>query len=284
MEAIRKFGEIPFWNPFNYSGNYHAGLSETGVFYPLNLIFFLLPQPIAWSVMLLIEPFLIGLGMYLFLKMMLVNRASSAFGATVLATSALVIVRMVEGENVGQTLLWMPYILWAIESYFQSERLRWPFLLSIFLVCSFTAGWFQYTAYAAGLGIVFMLYRFIRLQQKENKHIRLWPILIPFIIFPLLALDHVIPAIQAFADSPRGLQTDPKLLIWNLAPMMHLITLVFPDFWEIRRRLIISVNCLTRSHWLPSELCQCCLRFSEYDNGKSGMRRDFSFRYWQFPD
>src|SRR3989344_8306585 len=55
IEMLQK-AEIPFWNPYNFSGNTHLALSETAVFYPLSLIFFFLPQLMALSILIFIQP------------------------------------------------------------------------------------------------------------------------------------------------------------------------------------------------------------------------------------
>ena len=90
--SLLKNGEIPFWNPYSFSGNYHLGLSETAVFYPLNFLFLLFSQIDVWTFLILIEPIIIGLGMYLFLKRIVRDERSAVLGALAFAFSGIVIV------------------------------------------------------------------------------------------------------------------------------------------------------------------------------------------------
>lgn len=220
--ALQIFHEIPLWNPFSFSGNHHAGLSETAVFYPLNLLFFILPQISAWTILMLLEPIILSIGMYLFLQKILKDPVASLFGAMVFSGSSIGIVRMIEGISVGHSLIWLPYILWCVESFAQQRRLRYVIFLILALVWSLTAGWFQYTFYITVVGILYAIYR-------ENK--LLTPILLPFILYPFFALFHLVPSLAAFLESPRGGGVDVGHLILHLAPIQHLVTLLFPDLW-----------------------------------------------------
>jgi len=63
-----KIGEWPLWNPYNFSGSVHLASYQTAVFYPLNIFYFVLPQVDTWSLLVILQPVLSGLFMYLFLK------------------------------------------------------------------------------------------------------------------------------------------------------------------------------------------------------------------------
>src|SRR5260221_7687183 len=52
IQELQK-GSIPFWNPYNFSGNNHLGDFQSGVFYPFNILFFLMPFPIAWAILII---------------------------------------------------------------------------------------------------------------------------------------------------------------------------------------------------------------------------------------
>lgn len=117
-----------------FSGNYHLGLSETAVFYPLNFLFLLLPQVDTWVVLIIIEPIIAGVGMYLFLKRVVLRNKSAVFGALAFAFSGIVIVRSVEGLSVGHALIWTPYVFWGIESFFQTKKIRF-LLVMLFSLC-----------------------------------------------------------------------------------------------------------------------------------------------------
>ena len=55
-EEIKK-GNIPLWNPYNFSGNPHLANIQAFIFYPLNFIFLVLPLQEAWSFLIFLQFF-----------------------------------------------------------------------------------------------------------------------------------------------------------------------------------------------------------------------------------
>lgn len=221
--------EIPFWNPYSFSGNYHLGLSETAVFYPLNVLFLFFSQIDVWTFLIIIEPIISGLGMYLFLKRIVLNQKSAFVGALAFAFSGIVIVRAVEGLSVGHTLIWMPYVFWGIESFFQTKKIRFLWLTLSSLFFSLLAGWFQFTFYIFILTLIYALFKlyFCSKNQKKTKYL----ILVPFLILPLITLFHTLPAMQALLESPRSALEGRLFSHLHLMPFTHIFTLISPDFW-----------------------------------------------------
>lgn len=227
--SLLKIGEIPFWNPYSFTGNYHVGLSETAVFYPLNLIFLIFPQIDAWVFLILIEPIIAGVGMFLFLQKIAVYKKSAVLGALSFAFSGIVLIRSVEGLSVGHTLIWMPYIFWGIESFFQTKKIRFFYVIILPLTLSLLAGWLQYTFY---IFVFSFAYSFFKLRfDSKNKIKFLYAICIPFLLLPFLTFFHTISAFQALLDSPRADLSGRVFTYKNLMPIVHIITLVVPDFW-----------------------------------------------------
>ncbi|MBI2621276.1 MAG: YfhO family protein [Candidatus Levybacteria bacterium] len=233
--SVLKNGEIPFWNPYSFSGNYHLGLSETAVFYPLNFLFFLpagrqgvFPQIDVWTFLILIEFIIAGAGMYLFLKRIVRYEKSAVFGALAFAFSGIVIVRSIEGLSVGHSLIWMPYVFWGIESFFQTKKIRFLWLILVFLSFSLLAGWFQYTFY---IFVFSLVYSVIKLYWIKDRTKFYFLILTPFLILPLISLFHTTAAFQTLLESPRSALEGGVFSFTHLMPILHTFTLIFPDFW-----------------------------------------------------
>ena len=228
--SVLKNWEIPFWNPYSFSGNYHLGLSETAVFYPLNLLFAILPQIDAWVFLVIIEIPIAGIGMYFFLKKLVLSEKSAILGALAFALSGIVIVRSVEGLSVGHTLIWMPYVFWGIEAFLQTKKTKFLWLILFSLSLSLLAGWFQYTFY---IFILAFIYASLKLYfYSKNYYLKInYLILIPFLILPLITFFHTIPAFQALLESPRSALEGRVFSSQHLMPITHIFTLIIPDFW-----------------------------------------------------
>lgn len=228
IEMLKK-AVIPFWNPYNFSGNTHLALSETGVFYPLSLIFFFLPQLMAWSILIFIQPIIASIGTYLYLNLIIKNKKSSLFGALVFGFSGVVIVRMVEGLSVGHTLIWLPFVFFGIEGFIQTNKIRYLIILLLSLVFSLLSGWFQFTFYVYFFSLIYALaHVFNKNISKIEKNKLL--VFVPFVLLPLITLYQIVPAIQMLYNSPRSLSTYESLRL-HLMPLQHLFTFIFPDLW-----------------------------------------------------
>ena len=220
--------QIPAWDPYSYAGTFHLARSETAVFYPLNLLFLMLPQNLSWIILVLIQPVIAGLGMYLYLISVIKDQKASILGSLTFGFSSIVIVRSIEGLSVGHSLIWLPYVLWGTERYFQSLKIRYLALQTSALVLSLLAGWFQYTFYIFALGSVYSLYKIASLHNFKNKETYLS--ILPFLLAPLLSLFHLIPSIEAYFLSPRGAQSLGTAAS-HLMPLSHLFTLLTPDLF-----------------------------------------------------
>ena len=58
---IEKNWELPIWNPYNFSGTPLLANFQSAVFYPLNILFFILPFSFSWSLFILLAPILAGI-------------------------------------------------------------------------------------------------------------------------------------------------------------------------------------------------------------------------------
>lgn len=223
MKAIQTYKEIPFWNPLSFAGNDHAGLSETAVFYPLNLLFFFVPQILGFDLLILLEPLIAACGMMAFLLCLVKQPKAAVVGSVSFAFSSLLMVRAVEGLSVGHSLIWLPWVFWSIVSFDRTGKLRYLFVLTASLLCSLTAGWFQYTFLVGMFGLAYAIW-LARISKR-------WGSLIPFFILPLITLFHTIPVVAAFFQSPRGLSENHVAQLVSLLPLRHLIAVLFVDYW-----------------------------------------------------
>lgn len=63
-----KSGRFPSWNPHQFGGAPMSANSQSALFFPLNLIYLILPFHIAWTVLAISQPLLATVGMFLLIK------------------------------------------------------------------------------------------------------------------------------------------------------------------------------------------------------------------------
>lgn len=223
--------QLPLWNPYNFTGTPLLANIQSGVFYPLNFLFLILPFATGWSLLILSQTLLIMLFMYLYLRNLRLSEVSAIFGALVFSFSGFV-VAWYEWGTIVHTLLWLPLILLAIDKIFVSQNkkhLLWIIIL-IFAYCSsFFAGHIQVFFYLFIYSVTYFV--FILYQHKGfslNKLLYYSSILIAFL---LIASILWFPFLQLTSYSARDLDIRSWLDAGWFIPWQHLIQFIAPDFF-----------------------------------------------------
>lgn len=211
-----KSGAIPLWNPYSFSGTPHGANYQSAIFSPLNVLFFFLPFLDAWSVMVLLQPFFAGLGLYFLLRSRARSQIGSLIGAVGFMFCGFMSTWMAYG-TLGWAIAALPWALWAIET-------KRNILLALSIAFSFLSGHFQISLYMVFTVIAYILY--VR---------RLSSLFFVFLGI-LFAAPQLLLTFLAYLDSNRGVSIGKIEVI----PWRYLITIVFPDFFG---------NPVTRNDW-----------------------------------
>lgn len=226
-----KNGQIPFWNPYEFAGNVSLANSQTATFYPPFLLFLFLPLSTAWSWLSFSIPIIASVGMLLFLREIVKDNLSSTFGAVVFAFSSAIITRSEDGLVAGHSIIWLPWVLFGIELFYRRRKTIGCVIITLSLIFSMLAGWFQFTFYVFITSALYAIYRsFCNKETSRLKQI----LIISLIFFFSIGLTsfHWLPAIEALRFSPRGVLGVPsEFAKEHLMPIAHLITLVIPNFF-----------------------------------------------------
>src|SRR5438045_8620004 len=102
-------GEIPLWNPLNASGIPYVAQWNTMVFYPLSLIYLLLPLPWSLGWFCLFHLFLAGLGMYYLASRWTNDRLAASVAGIVFAFNGLTVAFLIWSNNLA-ALGWLPWV------------------------------------------------------------------------------------------------------------------------------------------------------------------------------
>ena len=233
-----KKGEFPLWNPYNFSGNPHLASLQAGSFYPLNIIFFILPFISAWSIHIIIQPILAGIFTFLLLRELRLSIKSALFGSITFAFSSYLVVWMEYG-NIVHSILWLPLSMWLCLKNLQKTSVVYSFALILALTFSFLAGYIQTTFYLFIFLFAFVVLG-IAVQHRKHWFTKLL-IFIPLFVLPiLLSAVQLLPMIELFFNSARS-SYETSSFIKLLIPQFHLATLFAPDFFG---------NPATRNYWI----------------------------------
>lgn len=151
--ALRQ-GVIPFWNPFNGSGEPWMANPQTGLLYPPALLFLTLPFALAYQLFLALHVALLGCGTYL-----LARRWTPAPPALLAAFAAMLCgptLSLLDVNNGLATLAWLPFVV-AAALQIRNGRLTWA-VGSVLLTLAFLGGE-PYFAFLGGVAYALILLR-----------------------------------------------------------------------------------------------------------------------------
>lgn len=235
-----KKGSLPFWNPYNFSGNPQIANFQTGFFYPLNIIYLILPFNYAWTIIIMLEPLLAAIFMYLFLfKGLSLNKFASFIGGIAFGFSSYMTV-WIEYGNIGSTILWLPLaLLFTKRLYEKLTAVNFASLVTI-LFLSVLAGYIQGVFYIYTICFLYFTFLLLFGKTKSAGFKKIFVFLISLVFPILLTLFQLLPTLGLFLESTRGaysLTQISKLL----SPLEYWITVLVPDFFG---------NPATRNYWI----------------------------------
>jgi hypothetical protein len=226
-----KLGHVPLWNPYSFSGTPHAANYQSAVFSPFNLLFFVMPMEHAWSWLILLQPLLAGICMYIYLRQLRISSMASLVGSFSFMFCGFLVVWMAYG-TLGYAALWLPLALFAVARYLNHGSWWAPPILALSLAFSLFSGHFQISLYVllVVLGYLLVLGMHARLMSR-------FAVLFLFYLGGvLLALPQIWPTMMTYQNALRSdLYTKGEVIPWQ-----YFITIFAPDFYG---------NPVTRNDW-----------------------------------
>ena len=218
-----KQGSLPLWNPYNFSGAPLLGNIQSAIFYPFNIVYFLLPQIFAWSFLIFLQLFLAGFFTFLYARKIGLSRIASGFSAISFAFSSFMTVWL-EYNTIGQVVLWLPLILLSIENFIdkQTNQLSiWPPIFVFSLAASLFGGHIQIFVYLFVFSFIYSLFR-------GGKS------LFFFILFLLplgLGAVQLLPSLELIGQAARSSHTYSDIIHKILIQPWQLAMMFVPDFF-----------------------------------------------------
>ncbi|HHY54374.1 MAG TPA: oligosaccharide flippase family protein [Chloroflexi bacterium] len=116
-------GELPLWNPKILTGIPFLAAGQASTFYPLNVLFYLLPLDVAYGWFTALQVAIAGATMYLFGRVLRLRVLAALFGAVVYMFSGFLIVSVVFTMFLAATP-WLPLLLAVIEVIVRKQEAK----------------------------------------------------------------------------------------------------------------------------------------------------------------
>jgi hypothetical protein len=202
-----KQGIFPLWNPYNFSGSPLLANYQSQVFYPFTFLYFLIPQISAWTIMVILQPILGSVFLYLFATEIGLTSGAALLAAFLFNFSAFANVWM-EFTTVWHTILWLPLLLTIIERGVKQKRLSLfqQILFVTGLVCAITGGHpqdFLNSFIFLGLYTLIRIFTMRDWTKTDKWSFVLHPILWIFVAPFFIAAAQLLPTIELFRNSAR---------------------------------------------------------------------------------
>lgn len=223
-------GSLPVWNPYSFSGTPLLANFQSGVYYPLNILFFILPFDIAWTILVIVQPLLGSMLIYFYLRKMMVSGAPALLAGISFAYGGFSIAWL-EWNTIVQTAMWLPLIMLAKEFLLNKITWKWSLVLIFAELSMFFAGHLQVYFYAFVISNIYLIVRLIQLKKNKNLLREYLPFLIIGLVFLVVSAIQWIPSLQLIFNSARDGDQSGYLKDGWFIPWQNLIMFIAPDFF-----------------------------------------------------
>src|SRR3990167_5370473 len=214
--------QIPFWNPYSFSGVPLLANYQSSPFSVTNIFYFFVNFENAWSFAVLTQPLLAGIFMYLFIRSLKLKTFSAVLAAISFMFCGFITVWM-SYTTLSLAISFLPLSLFAIEKYQANKQYRFLVLLSLTFPLSFFSGHFQISIYFALFVFAYIIFKLV---ENGNKYDFVNYLSFSFLGI-LLASPQIIPSIELYQESFRS-SIFQKI---NAVAWKHLPTIISPDFY-----------------------------------------------------
>lgn len=228
---IVKTGNVPLWNPYNFSGSPLLANTQSSAFYPLNILYLLFPLPVAWTFLVILQTLLASFFTYCYCRSIRIS-IISALTASIAFSFSLFMSVFLEYNTIGHVLLWLPLGLFSIEMFYQKRSALSVFLYALSIFCTMTGGHLQ-IAFISYMFLLFYGYARI-LYSKSIKAPRIM-LLVVFSIVSLLSLGttfiQLIPTAELVRLSARSSHSYETFINTLLIQPKQLLMAISPDMF-----------------------------------------------------
>lgn len=224
-----KSGNFPLWNPYNFSGAPLLANNQSAVFYPPNILYFLLGQQLGWVLLVVFQPLFASIFMYLFCRQIKISIFGALSSSIAFAYSLFMSV-FIEYNSFFQVILWLPLILYAFEKFIIRNSFLYALLFAASVGCVLLGGQLQLSALVLGFTIIYIFFRLLSFKSGKKIHCA---ILFTCLLVLGLGISGVqlLPTFELIQLSARVPQSYEFLLNILLIQPYQLVLFLIPDLF-----------------------------------------------------
>ncbi len=235
--------QIPLWNPYLFSGLPFLAAGQHSALYPLSVIFYALPLAKAYGWFTAMQLALAGLSMYIYARVLRLNRFGSLLAGITYMFSAFFVVSVVFTMVIAAAA-WLPLLLAVIETIIRKQEQKGPVSYSpipyviagaVVLGIQVLAGHVEITYYVFMVAGFYTLWRLFALWRSQNvigPALRLGGWLLVMVVLGIgLGAVQFIPLYEVAQNNFRFGSVGYREVIGWAYPWRQFITFLIPDFY-----------------------------------------------------
>lgn len=203
-ESVRTYKSLPLWNPYIFSGSPFLGNPTSGMFYPLNMIFLILPNHLAFTYMFIIDTFLIGLFTYFYTRAINIDKFGSVISSITIMFSGPIITSIYPGhiQNIN-TFIWFPLALYFLELLISKRKNIYIIFLSITISLMFLSGFVQLAVFEIISLFIYFLIRALGVHNAKQYLILSCQLIFSLFVGILISAVQLLPSFEFSQLSER---------------------------------------------------------------------------------
>lgn len=224
-EQVRA-GHLPLWNPYIFCGFPLMASLQVGFFYPLSIIYYLLPFNLAFNYYMISHYFLAACFMYALLRHYQLSRSAAYFGGIVFAFSGYLL--SVSNMNTSlSSVIWLPLILIFYDKLInKTGSYSREFIILCFLFALMFLGGEPTIFYVT---IWFLIFYALIFSVKRMQSLGMLFLMV-LISLGIIAVQ-LIPFIELIKLSDRVVRTQYELVSFSSFPPREILNFIFPYFF-----------------------------------------------------
>ncbi|MCJ7596553.1 MAG: YfhO family protein [Desulfobacterales bacterium] len=234
FDELRLHHSIPYWNPYIFGGMPFWAHFESTIFYPLGLLFWLIPPDKAYGYTMFVHFVLAGVFMYLLARSLGLGRAGGIIAGTVFTCNGFIMALLYLGHMCPiQSYIWLPAVILLLNRALRSSRPYMAASVAGFLWgLQILAGAPQDAFYTFLASLLFFLCQANLFSKRPRESARL--LAVPFIIFLVgagISAIQVLPALEFVNESVRTGLDSYEMVTRGSYPPQGIITTLIPHLF-----------------------------------------------------
>ncbi|MBI4167433.1 MAG: YfhO family protein [Candidatus Aenigmarchaeota archaeon] len=231
---------LPLWDINVYSGTVYLAIPNQSMFFPLNILYLLMPVQRAIGYNIILDIFLAGIFCYALTRSLGLRRLPSTASAITYMFSG-TMVSQVFGGNITQinAIVWLPLLLTFMELSIKKRKLYIAALGGFSWALMILSGHLQYPIYGIFLGGAYVLFRYLIMKdEKFTTHAKMLAILV--FVGVLVSSIRLFPVLEFSGLSTRASGLTFEESSQDSMPPLQSVNMAVPDAFG---------NHIDRTYW-----------------------------------